>query len=195
MTAIVLNLKPMIELNDDQFEQLCRNHRDLNFERTAKGELVVVSPMGGEGSNREADLLIDLGLWNRQTRSGKIFSPSGGFRLPNGAIRSPDAAWVAIDRWNTLTAEQRKKFPPLCPDFAIELRSETDSLIDLQQKMQEYLDNGLRLGWLINPQDQQVEIYRLGQVKEVCDRPSQLNGEDVLSGFVLDLSNIWDSSA
>lgn len=200
MTAIVLNLKPMIELNDDQFEQLCRNHRDLNFERTAKGELVIVSPVGGEGSSREAGLISKLFAWNEQTRSGKVFSSSGGFRLPNGAIRSPDAAWVSIDRWTILTPEQQKKFPPLCPDFAIELRSENDALTDLQQKMQEYLDNGLRLGWLINPQDQQVEIYRAGQEKEVCDRealperirPLQLNGEDVLPGFVLNLSIIWD---
>lgn len=192
MTAIVLNLKPMIELDDNQFEQLCRNHHDLNFERTAKGELVIMSPVGGEGSSREADLIGDLIFWNRQTRSGKVFSSSGGFRLPNGAIRSPDAAWVSIDRWTNLTLEQQKKSPPLCPDFAIELRSETDSLTDLQQKMQEYLDNGLRLGWLINPQDQQVEIYRAGQEKEVCDRPAQLSGEDVLSGFVLDLSIVLE---
>ena len=192
MTAIVLNLKPLIELNDDQFEQLCRNHRELSFERTAKGELVIVSPIGGEGSSREADLITDLGLWNRQTQSGKVFSSSTCFRLSNGAIGSPDAAWVAIDRWTNLTPEQQKKFPPLCPDFAIELRSETDAIADLQQKMQEYLDNGLRLGWLINPQDQQVEIYRAGQPKEVCENPQQLNGENVLPGFVLSLSMIWE---
>ena len=175
-----------------QFEQLCRNHRELRFERTAKGELVIVSPISGEDSSREADLISDLVVWNRQTRSGKVFSSSGGFRLSNGAIRSPDAAWVAIDRWTNLTAEQQKKFPPLCPDFAIGLRSETDAIADLQQKMQEYFDNGLRLGWLINPQDQQVEIYRAGQPKEVCKNPQQLSGEDVFPDFVLSLPTIWE---
>ncbi|MBD2090291.1 Uma2 family endonuclease [Microcoleus sp. FACHB-1515] len=193
MTAIVLNLKPLIELNDDQFEQLCRNHHDLSFERTAKGELVIVPLVGGIDGIREAELISRLVLWNRQTRSGIVFSSSAGFRLPNGAIRSPDAAWVSIDRWENLTPDEQKKFAPLCPDFAIELRSETDEITDLQQKMQEYLDNGLRLGWLINPQDQQVEIYRVGQLKEVCDRPSELNGEDVLPGFVLGLAMIWES--
>ncbi|NEQ24226.1 MAG: Uma2 family endonuclease [Microcoleus sp. SIO2G3] len=193
MTAIVLNLKPLIELNDDQFEQLCRNHRDLNFERTAKGELVIVSPVGSEGGSREAGLIGRLFVWNEQTRLGIVFSSSSGFRLPNGAIRSPDAAWVSIDRWENLTPDERKKFAPLCPDFAIELRSETDEITDLQQKMQEYLDNGLRLGWLINPQDQQVEIYRVGRSKQVCDRPLKLNGEDVLPGFVLDISTIWEA--
>jgi Uma2 family endonuclease len=146
MASIVLNLKPFIELSDDQFYELCRIHRELKFERTAQGELVIVTPVGGEGGSREADLIGDLVYWNRRTKLGKVFSSSTCFKLPNGAARSPDAAWVALERWNQLTPEQQKKFPPLCPDFVIELRSESDALEPLQRKMQEYLSNGLRLG-------------------------------------------------
>lgn len=191
MTSIVLNLKPFVELSDDQFYELCQNHRDLKFERTAQGELVIVAPVGGEGGNREADLIGDLVYWNRQTQLGKVFSSSTCFKLPNGGDRSPDAAWVALERWNQLTPEQQKKFPPLCPDFVIELRSESDALEPLQQKMQEYLSNGLRLGWLVNPQDRQVEIYRANQPKQVLQNPQQVNGEDVLPGFVFELAILW----
>lgn len=190
MTPIILNLNPFIQLSDDQFYQLCQNHRDLKFERTAQGELVIMTPVGGEGGSREADLIADLVYWNRKTKLGKVFSSSTCFKLPNGGDRSPDAAWVSLDRWHQLTAEQQKKFPPLCPDFVIELRSESDALEPLQQKMQEYLKSGLRLGWLINPQQQQVEIYRANQDKQVLEHPSQLNGEEVLPGFVFDLSFI-----
>jgi len=146
MAAIILNLKPFVELSDDQFYQLCQNHRDLKFERTANGELVIVPPVGREGGSREADLIGDLVLWNRRTQMGKVFSSSTCFKLPNGAHRSPDAAWVASRRWHQLTPEQQKKFPPLGPEFVIELQSESDALEPLQQKMQEYIDNSLRLG-------------------------------------------------
>lgn len=193
MAAIVLNLKPFIDLNDEQFYQLCQNHRELKFERTAQGELVIMSPIGGEGGSREADLIADLVYWNRRTQLGKVFSSSTCFKLPNDADRSPDAAWVSGDRWNQLTPDQQKKFPPLCPDFVIELRSESDALEPLQQKMQEYIHNGLRLGWLINPQDQQVEVYRINQAKQVLDNPQQVDGEDVLPGFIFDLSGLWGS--
>lgn len=191
MAPIVLNLKPFVELNDDQFYQLCQNHRDLKFERTAQGELVIVTPVGGEGGSREADLIGDLVYWNRRTQLGKVFSSSTCFKLPNGSDRSPDAAWVNLERWNQLTPEQQKRFPPICPDFVIELRSESDALEPLQQKMQEYLSNGLRLGWLINPQKRQVEIYRTNQDKQVLENLKQLNGEDILPDFVFDLSILW----
>jgi Uma2 family endonuclease len=191
MAAIVLNLKPFVELSDDQFYELCQNHRELKFERTAQGELVIVAPVGGEGGSREAELIGDLVFWNRQTQLGKVFSSSTCFKLPNGADRSPDAAWVAWERWNQLTSAQQKKFPPVCPDFVIELRSESDALEPLQQKMQEYIDSGLRLGWLINPQDRQVEIYRANQPMQVLQNPQQTNGEDVLPGFVFDLTILW----
>ncbi len=192
MTAITLNLKPFVELSDEQFYQLCLNHRELKFERTVQGELVIVSPVGGVGGSQEADLIADLVYWNRQTQLGKVFSSSSCFKLPNGANRSPDAAWIAKENWDRLTTEQQQKFPPICPDFVIELRSSSDALAPLQQKMQEYISNGLRLGWLINPQDRQVEIYTANQIKQTCDRPQQIDGADVLPGFVLNLSSLWD---
>lgn len=187
MNSFVLNLEPIIHLTDEQFYALCQANRDLKFERNAQGELIIVSPVGGEGGIQAADLITDLNNWNRQTGLGKVFSSSTIFKLPNGADRSPNAAWVKLERWEALTPEQRIKFPPLMPDFVIELPA-TDRLKPLQDKIQEYLDNGLRLGWLINPQDQQVEIYRPEQPVEVVPLPASLSGEDVLPGFVLQLS-------
>jgi Uma2 family endonuclease len=187
MNTVVLNLKPIAHLTDEQFYQLCLANRDLSLEMSATGELIVVSPVGGESGNREADLITDLNNWNRQTRLGKVFSSSTIFILPNGAKRSPDAAWVTIERWQALTPEQRQKFPPLAPDFLIELRSQTDRLAPLQEKMNEYMANGLRLGWLINPQDKQIEIYRLGEAVEVIQMPAIVSGEAILPGFELEI--------
>jgi Uma2 family endonuclease len=187
MTAFTVNLDSVIHLTDEQFFQLCQVNRDLRFERTAKGALIIMTPAGGESSNQNAELTIDLGLWNRQAKLGIVFDSSGGFKLPNGADRSPDAAWIASQRWDNLTPEQRRKFPPLAPDFVIELRSPSDDLKPLQAKMQEYLENGVRLGWLIDPQHQRVEIYRRDRPVEVVSTPTQLSGEDVLPGFVLNL--------
>jgi Uma2 family endonuclease len=187
MNTIVLNLEPIVHMDDEQFYQLCMANQDVKLERSAAGELIIVSPVGGESGNLEAELITDLEIWNRQTKLGKVFSSSTIFRLPNGANRSPDAAWVKLERWEALTVEQRKKFPPLIPDFIIELRSESDRLTLLQNKMQEYIENGLRLGWLINPLQQQVEIYRLGQSVEIVEIPTLLSGEEVLPGFVLQL--------
>ncbi|MBW4482127.1 MAG: Uma2 family endonuclease [Tildeniella torsiva UHER 1998/13D] len=190
MTAITLTFPPSLELTDEAFFQLCQRNSDVRFERTATGELIVMSPLGGESGKREADLITDLNLWNRQQQLGVVFSSSSGFNLPNGADRSPDAAWVEQSRWDALTPDQRRKFPPLAPDFVIELRSETDSLPTLQTKMQEYVGNGVRLGWLINPQDKQVEVYRPDQPVEILENPSSLSGEAVLPGFVLNLSRV-----
>ena len=148
-------------------------------------------PTGGESGSRNFEIYIDLGNWNRQNSLGKAFDSSTGFRLPNGATRSPDVAWVRMERWEALTSAERKKFLPLCPDFAIELVSETDELKDVREKMQEYLDNGLRLGWLINPKTHQVEIYRPNRELEVLQSPTSLSGEDLLPGFVLDLQAVW----
>jgi len=187
MNTYVLNLEPIVHLTDEQFYQLCTANRDLNLELNAKGELIIVSPVGGESGNQEAGMITDLEIWNRQTRLGKVFSSSTIFRLGNGAKRSPDAAWVKLERWEALTSDERKKFPPLIPDFVIELRSESDRLRTLQDKMQEYLENGLRLGWLINFQDQQVEIYRQNQLVEIVQLPAVLRGEEVLPGFELQL--------
>jgi Uma2 family endonuclease len=187
MNTVVLNLEPIVHLTDEQFYQLCIANRDLNLELNAKGELIIVSPVGGESGNKEADFITDLGIWNRQTRLGKVFSSSTIFRLGNGAKRSPDAAWVKLERWEALTSDERKKFPPIIPDFVIELRSQSDRLRRLQDKMQEYLENGLRLGWLINFQDQQVEIYRENQPVQIVQLPALLSGEEVLPGFELQL--------
>lgn len=186
MTTVTLNLEN-VDLSDEQFYRLCQVNQNWQLERTAKGELVIMSPVGGVSGNREADLITDLNPWNRQTQLGKVFSSATIFRLPNGGDRSPDAAWVSNERWSALTPEEQAGFPPICPDFVIELRSRTDSLQPLQEKMQEYLDSGLRLGWLINPQAQQVEIYRSNQTVEIVQLPVSLSGEDVLPGFVLSL--------
>jgi Uma2 family endonuclease len=193
MTAYTVNLDPIMKLTRDQFHELCAANPELKLERNANGELVIMSPTGGETGAWNSDITIDLGIWNRQTATGKTFDSSTGFSLPRGSDRSPDAAWIPIEKWNALTPEQRKKFLPLCPDFAIELLSPTDSWIKGLAKMQEYQDNGCRLGWLIDPDSKRVAIYRLGQPVEILEAPVSLSGEDVLLGFTLNLENIWSS--
>ncbi|CAD0233192.1 Uma2 family endonuclease [Planktothrix agardhii 1806] len=183
---IILSFKN-VTFSNEQFYQLCQDNENWQLERTVKGELVIMPPVGGVNGNRESDLNADLVIWNRQTQLGKVFSSSTIFRLPNGGDRSPDVAWVAKERWELLTAEEQEKFPPICPDFVMELRSRTDSLTQLQAKMQEYLNSGLRLGWLINPQEQQVEIYRPNQALEIVKLPTTLSGENVLPEFILNL--------
>jgi Uma2 family endonuclease len=180
-----------LHITPEEFGQLCQDNPDRSFELTATGELIVMAPVGGESGNSELELGIDLGNWNRQTKLGKIFSSSTIFVFPNGAQRSPDAAWVELSRWEALTPEQRIKFPPLAPDFVIELRSATDRLPPLREKMEEYKANGVRLGWLINPKDRQVEIYRQGQDVEVMQSPTILSGENVLPGLTIDLGSIF----
>jgi Uma2 family endonuclease len=188
MTAITLNLEPIAQLTHEQFYELCMANKDVPMERSPSGELIIMTPLGGLSGKKEADYITDLNIWNRQTGLGEVFSSSTVFNLPGGGDRSPDAAWIKLERWESLTPEQQEKFPPLCPDFVIELRSRTDRLTPLQNKMQEYLSSGLRLGWLINPQDRQVEIYRLGQEVEVLTYPVMLLGEDVLPGFELTIN-------
>lgn len=191
MTTLTLNLNPIVKLTDEQFFQLCQENENIRLERTAKGELIIMSPAGGETSNSNAGLTAQIWIWNEQNKLGKVFDSSGGFKLPNGANRAPDAAWVILERWNALTSEQKKKFPPICPDFVVELMSPSDSLKETQDKMKEYRDNGARLGWLINRKSRQVEIYRQGAEVEVRSSPATLSGEDVLPGFVLSLESIW----
>ncbi|MEA5552584.1 Uma2 family endonuclease [Anabaena cylindrica UHCC 0172] len=186
ITPLKLNLNT-VDFTDEQFYQLCQKNSDLKFERTSTGELIIMPPVGGESGNREAEFIIDLGIWNRQTGLGYTFSSSTIFKLPNSADRSPDAAWIKKERWEALTPEQKRKFPPIAPDFIIELRSATDDLKTLCQKMQEYMDAGVKLGWLINPQQQQVEIYRFGQDVELRNLPTELLGEEILPGFSLSL--------
>lgn len=183
---VILNLQA-INLTDQQFYQLCQDNRDLQLERNAEGALIIMPPVGGISGSRESDLNGRVWLWNEQTKLGKVFSSSTIFRLPGGGDRSPDVAWVRLDRWNALTLQEQERFPPLCPDFVIELLSRTDSLDLLQTKMQEYLNSGLQLGWLINPQDEQVEVYRANQEKQILKFPVELSGELVLPGFTLAL--------
>jgi Uma2 family endonuclease len=180
-----------IKLTDEQFYLLCVQNPDRKLELTAEGVLIVMAPVGGESGKEEARLNAKVFNWNEDTHLGEVFSSSTIFKLPNGSQRSPDVAWVELDRWEALTVEQRKKFPPLAPDFAIELRSESDRLSDLQAKMREYQENGVRLGWLIDPQNRTVEIYRLGREVEILESPDSLSGEDVLPDFVLNLSSLW----
>ncbi|MBD1887994.1 Uma2 family endonuclease [Coleofasciculus sp. FACHB-SPT9] len=191
MTALTVNFNPIIKLTDEQFFQLCQVNENLRFERTATGELIIMSPAGGETGNRNAGLTAQLWIWNEQNRWGKVFDSSTGFKLPNGADRSPDAAWVKLERWDALTQQQREKFPPICPDFVVELLSPSDSLKVAQEKMKEYRDNGTVLSLLINRKSEQVEIYRQGQEVEVLQSPTTLSGENVLPGFVLNLEPIW----
>jgi Uma2 family endonuclease len=149
-----------MSVTDEQFLQLAKANPDLRMERTAEGTLVVMLPTGSEGGSYNAELSAEFVMWNRRARLGKVFDSSTGFKLPNGATRSPDTAWVAQARWDALTLEQRQGFAPLCPDFVLELASATDDRADLRAKMQEYRDNGSRLGWLIDPKTRQVDIYR-----------------------------------
>lgn len=191
MNALTLNLKPVLELTDEQFYHLCQLNLDLRFERTATGEIIIMPPAGGVTGNSNAGITAQLWWWNQQQKLGVVFDSSTGFKLPNGADRSPDASWIRLERWNNLTLEQKEKFPPICPDFVIELLSPSDSLKVVQEKMQEYLDNGVLLGWLINRKLLQVEIYRPSQAVEVLISPTTLSGENVLPKFVLSLESIW----
>ena len=191
MTAITINLNRIIQLTDNQFYQLCRENPEVKFERSANGEILIVSPTGGETGNYNSEINAEFVIWNRQTQLGVCFDSSTCFKLPNGANRSPDVAWIRQDRWNALTPEEKEKFPPIAPDFVLELMSPSDSLQETQTKMQEYINNGVKLGWLINPKMRQVEIYRLGKPIEVLESPQELSGEDVLPGFILSLQLIW----
>jgi Uma2 family endonuclease len=183
---VILNIKN-IGLSDEQFFQLCQTNECWKIEQTAKDELIILPGSNLITGNREAELNGNLMIWNRQSKLGKVFSSSTIFTLPNGGKRSPDVAWIVNERWDALSIEEQEKFPKICPDFVIELRSRTDSLTQLQEKMQEYLHSGLRLGWLIDPQNQQVEIYRQNQPVEILSLPTSLSGEDVLPGFILEL--------
>ncbi|MDZ8257326.1 Uma2 family endonuclease [Nostoc sp. ChiQUE01b] len=188
---MVLQLQPAIALTDDQFYEFCQLNRDFRIERNAAGELVIMPPTGSETDQHNFDIIVQLGIWTKQDGTGVGFGSSGGFTLPNGAVRSPDAAWIKRDRWEAIPPELRKKFAPICPEFVIELRSETDNLRILQDKMQEYIDNGTQLGWLIDRKQHRVFIYRPNIAVEQLDNPKTLNGEPLLAGFVLDLSQIW----
>ena len=189
-TAVLLRLPPELHLTDDQFFEFCRLNRELRIERTAQGGFLIMSPAGGDTSAKNAELAIQLGLWAKRDGTGQTFDSSGGFLLPNGAVLSPDASWVRHDRLSALTAEERAKFPPLCPDFVIELRSPTDGLSALQDKMREYIENGAQLGWLIDPLGDQVFVYRPGAPVEHLEDPDSVSADPLLPGFRLNMDEI-----
>lgn len=188
---LIVQMEPVVNMTEDQFFEFCQINRDLRIERNAEGELIIMPPAGSGTSARNAEITMQLRLWAKQNGEGTTFDSSGGFRFPSGAVRSPDAAWVRHERLNAVSPEQREKFLPLCPDFVIELRSPTDSLLALQEKMQEYLDNGAQLGWLIDPAQRRVSIYRPQASVQALDNPETLSGDPVLAGFVLSLREIW----
>ena len=191
MNTVLVQLNPDTQLTDRQFQQICQDNRNLNFERSAQGDLIIMAPTGGSTGNRNGRLNQQLFNWSDRDGSGIAFDSSTGFKLPNGADRSPDAAWITVDRWNALSVDEQNRFIPLCPDFVVELMSPSDSRSVLQTKMQEYQDNGVRLGFLIDRGAKQVEIYRIGEVRETIDRPTILSGEDVLPRFELNMNLIW----
>ncbi|MBD1212498.1 MAG: Uma2 family endonuclease [Dolichospermum circinale Clear-D4] len=191
MNFITLYLPPSIQITDDQFFEICQINELIKIERNVDGSLILKPLLGGINSNINAGLTAQLANWNDDKSQGVVFGSDVGFILPNGAIRSPSAAWMKLERWDALTEEEKEKFPPICPDFLIELMSPSDSFKTTQEKMQEYIDNGVRLGILINRKSRQVEIYRPGKEVEVLDSPATVSGEDVLKGFVLNLEMIW----
>ena len=191
MLNLSITIPETFKVSHEQFQQLAAVNRDLRLERTVEGELIVMPPTGSDTGNRNLDIEGQLWLWNRQTKLGVAFNSSSGFHLPNGANRSPDAAWVKLDRWEALTSEEQEGFAPICPDFVVELRSKSDNIASLRAKMREYLANRACLGWLIDRKNRKVEIGGQGQDVEVLDNPTTLSGENVLPGFVLDLTEVW----
>lgn len=189
MTTLAIKIP---SITRDQFWEICQANRDLRLELTAAGEVIAMSPTHTWTGQQNSGLTAQLWNWNDSTELGIVFDSSTGFTLPNGAVRSPDAAWIIKERWNSLTAEQQRyEFSPIAPDFVVELRSSSDDLATLQAKMQEYMNNGVKLGWLIDPQQKRVEIYRTGQPTEILQALNLLSGENLLPGFELKLNKVW----
>ena len=189
---VTIHLRPALEMTDEQFFLLCQINRDLRIERTAEGDLVVMPPTGWTTGSRNAEIARQFGNWAKADGSGVATDSSTGFKLPNRADRSPDAAWVRRERLAALTTEQKEKFLPLCPDFVIELRSPTDKLAVVQAKMEEYIANGAQLGWLLDPETRRVHVYRQGAEPDVLENPESVSGDPLLKGFTLDLREIWE---
>lgn len=189
--AIILRLSAALRFTDDEFFELCEINRDLRLERTAEGDIIVMPPTGFETGDRNAEITTQARTWSKKDGRGVLVDSSTGFKLPNGADRSPDAAWVLRSRLATVASEKKKKFLPLCPDFVIELKSPTDKLADVEAKMREYIENGTQLGWLVNPETRRVHVYRPGAEVEILENAESVSGEPLLTGFTLDLREIW----
>ncbi len=189
---IVLNFQDVLEkMNDDEFEKFCRHNPDVEIELTKEGELVIMPPTGGQTGIRNFSLIGYFFNWLEKDKSGVGFDSSTVFVLPNGAKRSPDLAWAKNEKWNALSDEEKQKFPSLCPDFVVELRSPSDSIVNLQNKMMEYIENGASLGWLIDPFEKKVYVYRQNEEAEILDNPSKVSGEPLLKKFVLNVKKLW----
>ena len=192
MNTYTFHLKVSTEpITDEYFNQLCALNPELKLETNNEGELIVMSPTGSETGRKNSDLNYQIQVWNRKYKLGVVFDSSTGFTFPSGAKRSPDVSWIALDRWNSLTSQEKKGFAPIAPDFVLELMSPTDDLLTVQAKMKEYMSNGVRLGWLINPEDRQVEIYCLGKAREILENPDNVANNDILPGLVIRLDTIW----
>jgi len=190
-TPMTVNLPAIAPMTHEQFYEFCLANRDLRIERTASGDVVIMPPAFSDTGNRNFNLAVQLGSWADQDGTGFGFDSSAGFTLPNGATRSPDVSWIKLERWNGLTEEQKASFAPICPDFVIELRSSSDTLTSLQDKMQEYIANGVLLGWLIDRKNRTVYVYRPNQQPEILDNPEIVGGDPELPGFVLRMAKIW----
>jgi Uma2 family endonuclease len=192
MNTRLVNLPETFTITQEQFKKIAAANRDLRLEKTAKGELIIMPPTGCSTGKRNFNLAGQLFVWNERSQLGVAFDSSTAFHLPNGADRSPDVAWIRRERWEGLTPEQQDDFSPICPDFVIELRSKTDSMKTLREKMQEYLESGLQLGWLIDPKGKTIEIYRANRKVEILQSPINLSGENVLPNFFLNLQKVFD---
>ncbi|WP_375470379.1 Uma2 family endonuclease [uncultured Nostoc sp.] len=190
-TPLTVNFPSLVQMTNEQFYEFCQANGDLRIERTANGEVIIMPPAFSDTGNRNFNIAAQLGNWTEQDGTGIGFDSSTGFTLPNGAMRSPDASWIELERWNALTDAQKASFAPICPSFVIELRSLSDRLIKLQEKMQEYIDNGASLGWLIDRQNRKVYIYRTNRELEVLENPEAVIGNPELPGFTLRMAKIW----
>lgn len=191
MMTFTLDFTSVLAIDDEQFAQICHNNPDIQFERSAQGELIIMPPVGIESGEREANFITDLMNWNRRKKLGKVCSSAACFKLPNGALKSPDAAWIELSRWNALSPQERKKFASICPDFVIEVRSESDSIQALRKKMIEYLENGVKLGWLVDPKAEEIIIYQPDQDPIILSKPKSVDGGDILPDFVCNLDFLW----
>jgi Uma2 family endonuclease len=191
LTVDLSSLMLQTKMTDQQFYAFCQTNRDLRIERTASGEVIVMPPVYSDTGNRNFKTAVQLGIWAEQDGTGEGFDSSSGFTLPNGAIRAPDAAWIQGDRWNALSEQEKASFAPICPDFVIEIRSASDTLISLPEKMQEYIDNGVKLGLLIDRKNRTVNVYRLGRSPEIIEHPTAVSCDPELPGFTLQMARIW----